>query len=59
MKPPGRVARLLFFCWMTLVVSIFIVVTVPAEGRLLLVLPKLFWQLRGVIYPLFYSPSIL
>lgn len=59
MKSPGSVSTFLIFIWFFLVITVFVIVTVPAEGRLTSLLPGLFWRLREVIYPLFSSPSIV
>lgn len=59
MRSPGMMARMLIFLWIILVISIFVVVTVPAEGRLLTVLPKWFWQVRDLVFPLFHSPAAI
>lgn len=53
-----RIGGILFLAWIGLVVLIFVLVMVPAESGLAQVLPTGFWQLRGMIYPLFYSPSV-
>jgi len=57
-KPPGRASIFLMLLWFTLLISVFVIVTVPAEGRVTRVLPEVFWKLREVIYPLFFSPSL-
>lgn len=44
---------------MMLVLLVFVLVTVPAESGLTEILPEIFWQLRNLVYPFFYSPSIL
>lgn len=48
----------LLIAWMIAALALYILVTVPAEGRLLSLLPSLFWQMRDMVYPFFYSPSL-
>ena len=59
MKSPGPFASFFFLLWFSVLIFVFVVVTVPAEGRLAGLLPVVFWKVRDVIYPLFFSPSIL
>jgi hypothetical protein len=56
MKSPGLLVTLSIIGWFFLVIMTFVIVTVPAEGRLIDLLPDMFWKLREVIYPLFFSP---
>jgi hypothetical protein len=56
MKSPGLLVTLSIIGWFSLVIMTFVIVTVPAEGRLIDLLPDMFWKLREVIYPLFFSP---
>lgn len=58
MKSPGSASTFFILVWFLILVAIFVIVTVPAEGRLATVLPDAFWKLRDVIYPLFFSPSV-
>jgi len=58
MRQPGRIATLLILAWFGLLLTVFILVTVPETLRSSIVLPELFWRLRDLIYPLFYSPSL-
>lgn len=48
----------LLIAWMIASIALYILVTAPAEGRLPSLLPHLFWQIRDMVYPLFYSPSM-
>ena len=57
-KPPGRASIFLILLWFFLLTSMFVIVTIPAEGRLAMLLPDVFWKVREVIYPLFFSPSL-
>lgn len=56
MKSPSLVATSLIIVWFLLVLTIFVIVTVPAEGRHVNLLPNLFWKLQEAVYPLFFSP---
>jgi hypothetical protein len=56
MKSPRLLVTLSIIGWFFLVIMTFVIVTVPAEGRLIDLLPDMFWKLREVIYPLFFSP---
>ena len=56
-KPPGEASIFLMLIWFSLVISVFVIVTIPEEGRFPSLLPEIFWKLREVIYPLFYSPT--
>ncbi len=58
MKPPGAVSTFLILVWFFLLIAVFVIVTVPAEGRLNSLLPDVFCKVREVIYPLFFSPSL-
>jgi hypothetical protein len=58
MRQPGRIATLFILAWLVLLSTVFILVTVPEALRSSTVLPELFWRLRDLIYPLFYSPSL-
>ena len=58
MRQPGRIATLLILAWLASLLTVFILVTVPEALRTSTVLPELFWRLRDLIYPLFYSPSL-
>ena len=57
-KPPAEGSIFLILIWFSLVISVFVIVTIPEEGRFASLLPEVFWKLREVIYPLFYSPSL-
>jgi len=57
-KKPGRASISLMLLWFTLLICTFVIVTIPAEARLTRLLPEVFWKLREVIYPLFFSPSL-
>ena len=57
-KPPGGVSIFLTIVWFSLLISVFVIVTIPAEGRFAALLPEVFWKLRDMIYPLFFSPSL-
>ena len=57
-KSPGAAATLLILVWFFLLIVVFVFVTIPAEGRLTSLLPEVFWRVREVIYPLFFSPSL-
>jgi hypothetical protein len=57
-KPLGATATLLILVWFFILIAIFVIVTIPAEGRLSSLLPEVFWRVREVIYPLFFSPSL-
>lgn len=57
-KTPGGASILLILVWFSLLISVFVIVTMPAEGRFTRLLPEVFWKLREVIYPLFFSPSL-
>lgn len=57
-KPPGGASIFLMLVWFSLLISVFVIVTIPAEGRFTRLLPEVFWKLREVIYPLFFSPSL-
>jgi hypothetical protein len=57
-KPPGGVTIFLILVWFSLLISVFVIVTIPAEGRFTRLLPEVFWKLREVIYPIFFSPSL-
>lgn len=58
MKEPGSTSTFLILVWFFLLVAVFVIVTVPAEGRLVTLLPEIFWKVREVIYPFFFSPSV-
>ena len=53
----SKATTLLILIWMTLVIVVFVLVTIPAESSLNAILPDFYWQLRELIYPFFYSPS--
>jgi hypothetical protein len=57
-KPPGTAATLLILVWFILLIVVFVIVTIPEQGRLASLLPEAFWKVREVIYPLFFSPSL-
>jgi hypothetical protein len=57
-KPPSGASILLILVWFSLLISVFVIVTIPAEGRFTRLLPEVFWKFREVIYPLFFSPSL-
>lgn len=57
-KPTGGASIFLMLVWFSLLISVFVIVTIPAEGRFTRLLPEVFWKLREVIYPLFFSPSL-
>jgi len=58
-KAPGRTASIFILSWIALLVLVFVLVTIPAQSALNTYLPDVFWQLREMIYPLFYGPAIL
>jgi hypothetical protein len=58
MKPPSRVSVFLILVWFSLLISVFVIVTIPAERRFTALLPEGFWKVREVIYPLFFSSSL-
>lgn len=58
MKAPGSASTFFILVWFLILISVFVIVTVPAEGRVATVLPDFFWKLRELIYPLFSSPSV-
>lgn len=53
-----RLGGLLFLGWTGLVIIVFILVMIPPESALAQSLPAGFWQLREMIYPLFFSQSV-
>jgi hypothetical protein len=57
-KASGAAFTLLILMWFFLLILVFVIVTIPAEGRLTSLLPEAFWKVREVIYPLFFSPSL-
>ena len=57
-KPPGEASIFLILAWFSLVISVFVIVTIPEEVRFTRLLPAVFWKLREVIYPLFFSPYL-
>ena len=57
-KPPGEASIFLILVWFSLVISVFVIVTIPEDVRFARLLPEVFWKLREVIYPLFFSPSL-
>jgi hypothetical protein len=44
--------------WFVFLIAVFVMVTIPVDGRLVNLLPDIFWKVREVIYPLFFSPSL-
>jgi hypothetical protein len=58
MKPSSRLSVFLILVWFSLLISVFVIVTIPAERRFTGQLPEIFWKVREVIYPLFFSPSL-
>lgn len=57
MKPPGSASTFFILVWFFLLIAVFVIVTIPADGRLTSLLPEVFWKVREAIYPLFFSPS--
>lgn len=57
-KSQGAFSMVLMLVWYILLLTIFVIVTVPAEGRITNLLPDVFWKIRELIYPIFYSPSL-
>ena len=57
MKQPGRLAGGLLLVWMAAVMTVFVLVMIPAESSLARVLPSAFWDMRSAVYSLFYSQS--
>lgn len=57
-KPPGAAATLLILVWFFLLIVVFVIVTIPALGSTTGLLPEVFWRIRELIYPLFFSPSL-
>jgi hypothetical protein len=57
-RQPSITATLLILVWFFFLISVFIIITIPAEGRLSSTLPEAFWKIRELIYPLFFSPSL-
>ncbi len=43
--------------WFFLMVSLYILVTVPNREPFTILLPELFWNIRNFVYPFFFSPS--
>jgi hypothetical protein len=58
MKLPGAASTFFILLWFFFLITVFVIVTIPAEGRLNSLLPEVFWRVREVIYPLFFSPSL-
>ena len=58
MKSPGAASKFLILVWFFLLIAVFVIVTIPAVGRVTSLLPEVFWRVREVIYPLFFSPSL-
>ncbi len=58
MKSPGAASTFLILVWFFLLIAVFVIVTIPAVGRVTSLLPEVFWRVRDVIYPLFFSPSL-
>jgi hypothetical protein len=58
MKPLNLAVKILLVIWMMLVTGVFALVTLSPEGRLYPILPPEFWNLRDLIHPFFYNPSI-
>lgn len=57
-KSPGTLSTVLILVWSILLITIFVIVTVPAEGPITNLLPDVFWEMRELIYPILYSPSL-
>ena len=57
-KPPNDASIYFILVWFSLVISVFVIVTIPEEVRFTRLLPAVFWKLREVIYPLFFSPYL-
>ena len=58
MKLPGAASTFFILLWFFFLITVFVIVTIPARGRLTSLLPEVFWRVREVIYPLFFSPSL-
>ncbi len=58
MKSLGAASTFLILVWFFLLIAVFVIVTIPAVGRVTSLLPEVFWRVREVIYPLFFSPSL-
>jgi hypothetical protein len=59
MRRPGPLFTFFLLIWFLLIVLVFVILTVPADGRMASTMPTLFWTLRDMIYPWFYSPSVM
>lgn len=59
MRRLNRPLSMIFVMWMMLVALVFAVVTIPPESQLSQWLPRGFWYMRELIYPLFYSPAVI
>lgn len=55
---PGKFSIVLILAWHIILIMIFVIVMVPAEGGIINPLPDIFWKIRELIYPIFYSPSL-
>ena len=45
--------------WMGLAVALYLLVTMPADGPLAAVLPDFVMRMRDIVFPFFFSKSVL
>lgn len=57
MKLLKNYTNFLILIWFFLIVLLYIFVTVPNREPFTSLVPEPFWNIRNIVYPLFFSPS--